>query len=285
MTEHADRKALRFGMANEAYRRASGLSHSEAKLIRIKTPWHLAQLREHPQERGAPSPQMQLGSATHCAVLEPEEFAKRYEVAPDLNKNSNAWKDFVSKCVENGVTAIAPDMHEKAHGMRASVMQDPEIRDVLANGDAEVSAWWTDPETGLLCKCRPDYVRDYGDSGVLLVDLKTSADASPESFSRSIATFGYHTQCDWYCDGYARASGRPVIGMLFVVVESEFPHACASYTLDEEALLHARHLNARARALYANCQKSGRWVGYGGTRTLGLPRWALKNETEEILYA
>jgi hypothetical protein len=36
-----------------------------------------------------------VGTAAHAALLEPELFAERYIVGPDVSRNSNAWKDFV----------------------------------------------------------------------------------------------------------------------------------------------------------------------------------------------
>jgi exodeoxyribonuclease VIII len=224
---------------------------------------------------------MLLGTAVHCAVLEPATFDQRYCLDLDASKNSNAYKAFALECEAQHLTPIAADDRERVFAMRDSLCRNAQIAEALDGpGRSEVSAWWTDPETGVLCKCRPDRVRAAGD-GSLLLDLKTTSDASPEAFSKSIANFGYHTQCDWYVDGYARASGKPVHGMLFVVVESEFPYACAAYTLDEAALQQARWQNAQVRRTYKRCSESGIWPGYAEAVTdIGLPRWALTYEEE-----
>lgn len=267
------------------YRNRAGLSHSEAKLLRMKTPYHLHMLQTRGDE--APprksSPQMQLGTATHTLVLEPSTFEQRYCADLDESRNSRAYKEFARECQLAGLTPISEDDRERVFAMRDSLLSNPQIADSLSEGHAEVSAWFIDPASGVLCKCRPDFVRPtrHG-AGVLLVDLKTTSDASPEAFSRSIATFGYHTQCDWYVNGYALAANVQCDGLLFVVVETDFPYACAAYTLDDESLAQAQRLNARARATYQQCIASGRWPGYGdGVLDIGLPRWAYTQEKDE----
>lgn len=274
---------IRYGMTNEAYRDSEGLSHSEAKLLRLKTPHHLHMIRTN---RGAvpprkPTPQMMLGTAVHCAVLEPSTFDQRYVADLDISRNSNAYRAFAQACIDQGLIPLSEEDRERVFAMRESLMADPQIAEALDGpGASEVSAWWFDPETGIICKCRPDRVREAG-AGSLLIDLKTTADASQEAFSKSIANFGYHTQCDWYVDGYARASNKPVHGMLFVVIESEFPYACAAYTLDDLALEQARRDNARVRRIFKSCTDSGVWPGYGGAvKEIGLPRWALTHDEE-----
>jgi len=276
---------VEFDMSNDDYRQSYGLSHSEAKLLRMKTPHHLHMIRSSagrfPPRK--PTPQMLLGTATHCAVLEPLSFERRYCADLEVSKNSNAYKEFAQECANFNLTPISTEDRERAFMMRDSLLRNPQIADALDGlGRSEVSAWWSDPETGVVCKCRPDRVRETrGGSGALLIDLKTTSDASPYAFSKSIATFGYHTQCDWYVDGYARAAKIDVDGMLFIVVESEFPYACAAYTLDDVALEQAKRENARVRRVFKACSTSGIWPGYSdAVQDIGLPRWALNFEEE-----
>jgi hypothetical protein len=271
---------IHYDMPADDYRRSNGLSHSEAKLMRQRTPWHLYMFREHqPVRTTRPSPQMILGSAVHCLVLEPAAFEQRYCADLEVSKNSNAYKAFAQECANYGLIPLNADDRERVFAIRDSLMANAQIREAIGTeGHNEVSAWWSDPDTGVMCKCRPDRVRPAGD-GSLLIDLKTTSDASPDQFARSIATFGYHTQCDWYVDGYARASSAPVHGMLFCVVETDFPYACAAYTLDDDALAEARRLNARVRRTFAQCSSSGIWPGYGdAVQDISLPRWAYTRE-------
>ena len=212
-------------MAQEMYRASPGLSYSETKLLK-RSPLHLRYARDNPQVLGRPSPQMALGSATHCATFEAARFDVEYvmEPAPNMNKNSNAYKEFADACRANGLQPISIEDRERVLGMVASLRAHPRISQVLAKGNPEVSCWWTDPETSVACKGRLDWVHPL-QGGHLPVDLKTTTDASPEAFARSITTFEYHRQGWWYQWGYEIATGEPVMPMLFIVVETTAPYA------------------------------------------------------------
>jgi len=150
----------------------------------------------------------------------------------------------------------------------------------------EVSSYWIDEETGVLCKCRPDFVHDCGDSGVILVDVKTCGDARPFEFARMIAKHRYHVQNAYYADGFEKASGRKVIGFIFASVEMDYPYASSAIMLDEESIDQGRKEYRRGLDVYAECLASGEWPGIGTEVHLArLPWWAFDNEEEmEIGY-
>lgn len=272
------------GIANDDYRQRPGLSHSDAKRLR-RSPWHFHALTL-PSDAPAktPTPQMVNGTLVHCALLEPDAFALRYVVAPDISKNSNGYKAFAHECIARGLEPISQLQHDQAHAQAAALRAHPEVARLMRAGSAEVSAWWECPRTEVLCKCRPDWVSEgWGDSrrGVILLDVKTTADAGRDAFARSVSNFGYHTQADWYCEGYALASGRPVLGMVFAVVESEYPHACAAFMLDDDALARARADNDHARRIYRECMAADKWPGYPqAIQLLSLPRFHQDAATE-----
>lgn len=122
---------------------------------------------------------------------------------------------------------------KNVHGMHAALMADPDASKLLwpaKGGRAEQSIYWNDPETGELCKCRPDFLRY--DS--IPVDLKTCNDASEEGFCKAIETYNYDMQEDHYLNGIEATTGTRPSCMPFVVVEPEFPYLVAVYVLDEE---------------------------------------------------
>jgi hypothetical protein len=94
-------------------------------------------------------------------------------------------------------------------------------------------------------------------------------------FNGSIWNFGYHLQAAHYSDGFAAASGLPVLGMVFVCVEADYPHAAAAYVLDDEAMQAARAEIRRLMSIYAECKRSGQWPGYpSAIASISLPKWA-----------
>ncbi|MGV0016304.1 PD-(D/E)XK nuclease-like domain-containing protein, partial [Bordetella avium] len=107
-----------------------------------------------------------------------------------------------------------------------------DVAEALAAGVAESSAYWIDQETGVLCRCRPDWCHPAGESGVILLDVKTFSDASPHEFSHQIARKRYHVQDAFYTDGYAAASGKTVLAFIFVAVQDAWPFAASAVMLD-----------------------------------------------------
>lgn len=221
-----------------------------------------------------PTPAMRAGTLAHCAVLEPEALALRYVVKPPghdgRTKEGKAWLQSVAP----GFEIVTADEWTTAQRQADAVRALPEIGPLFSNGRAEVSAFWVDEATGELCKCRPDWEAPAGE-GVVLLDVKTTQDASPAGFPRSIANFRYDLQAAWYSDGYEKASGRMVLGFVFTAVEADYPHAAAAYMLDDVTLDKARAENRRLLDLYAACKTSGVWPGYPtDVQIVQLPAWA-----------
>lgn len=277
---------LYYGMSNDDYHASPGISKSGIDLI-AKSPAHYYALRLDPN-RPAPEPQTaaQLaGEIAHCAILEPDEFTKRFRVGPDVLRSTKVWKEF-AETLPASTTGLKPDQAKAAWKQSDAVRRIPELASALAVGNAEVSAYWIDEETGVLCKCRPDFVHDCGEAGVVLVDVKTCGSASPAEFSRMIAKHRYHVQDAYYSEGFAKASGRHVLGFLFAAVEMDYPYAPCAIQLDDESKAQGAIDYRRCLNTYAECLKSGVWPGYGDAVHLArLPNWAFDSEEEmEIGY-
>lgn len=221
-----------------------------------------------------PTPAMRAGTLAHCALLEPHAVGDRYiqksEGLDGRTKDGKAWL----ASVPPGIECVTAEQWQTAMRQADAIRALPEIAALLESGAAEQSAFWLDEATGVHCKVRPDWVSPAGE-GVILVDLKTTQDASPGGFPRSIANYGYHLQEAWYSEGYARASGKPVLGFVFVCVEADFPHAACAFMLDDESRSKARSECRRLLDLYAECSSKDEWPGYPDTiQLLSLPSWA-----------
>lgn len=230
------------------------------------------------------------GNLAHCAILEPAEFDKRYAVGPSVNRNTKVWKDFVESTM---LTAIQQEQKDAAFAQAASVMALTDVYEGLtgaeffSQGDPEVSNFWLDPDTGVLCRCRPDWRRPVGKKRVVLGDVKTVGDATAGDFSRQVARMNYQTQDAFYTDGDTATNGDTVDAFIFFVVESTWPYAAASYRLDDESR-HEGYIQYRGLLdSYAMCTRTGVWPGIASsTQTISLPAYAKTNSEEiEISYA
>lgn len=206
---------------------------------------------------------MKLGSLTHCAVLEPDQLASRYGIAPD--RRTNAGKAAVAEMEAAGIEAVtAPEM-EQAMAMAASVRSHQAAAALLRDGKAEQSFWFDDIATGLRCKCRPDWY-----TGSTIVDLKTTVDASPKGFAKSVAQWRYHVQQSHYL------AGTFAERFVFIAVEKFYPYAVGVYELDADAVQFGDYERRNNLQTIADCRAISEWPGYGNTiQPLSLPKWAL----------
>jgi len=236
------------------------------------------------------TPSQLTGNLAHCALLEPAEFAKRYVLGPDVRRNTNEWKAFVAEHPD--ATVIQPVQHAVAMGMADSMRRLKDVHaglsmaEILGRGKPEASAYWKDLETGVLCRCRPDWTHPLNKKQVVVVDVKTVGDATPGEFSRQVARMRYHVQDAFYTDGIAAAAGMEVVAFVFVVVEDRWPYAAASYVLGDDSR-HEGYLQYRQNLdLYASCLKSNTWPGLStGTTVIDLPPYALTPVEEEITWS
>ena len=273
-------------MSNAEYHASEGISKSGLDLI-AQSPAHYYARKLDPN-RPPEDPQtiaQQNGEIAHCAILEPLEFGKRFHVGPDAARSTKQWKEFVDS-LPSDAAAIKPDQSMAAWKQSASVRLIDDLRRGFSVGHAEVSAYWIDEETGILCKCRPDFVHDCGEAGVILIDVKTCGNASPGEFSRMIAKHRYHVQDAYYSEGFAQASGRRVLGFVFAAVEMSYPYAASAIQLDAESREQGRADFRRDLNTYAKCKNSDTWPGYGNEVHIArLPGWAFDQEEElEIGY-
>lgn len=265
------------GLSNEEYHGGPGLSVSGAKRI-LQSPFHYHELaKPHDAPPKAPTPSMVNGTLVHCALLEPGCFDLRYRVGPEgVDKRTKGWREYAESAAAAGAEVITSVQRDAAMRQAEALRQLPAVADLLREGVAEQSVYWRDHAHGLLLKCRPDWRSPVAHGrGAVLLDVKTAVDASPDGFAKACANFGYFMQDPWYCEGVATALGIEVHGMVFAVVENEYPHACAAYMLSDEARELGRDRIARARARYLECVKSGTWPSYPTQiQVIDLPRWA-----------
>lgn len=234
-----------------------------------------------------------VGHLAHCSILEPAEFEKRYAVLPPdaprrptsaqwnaKNPSSDSmmamawWREWLAN--NEGKTVITHEQRETAMRQAESVRKIPDIREALDRGRPEVSAYWRDPQTGVMCRCRPDWRHDAGERRVILVDVKTYSNAEPFEFARQIPRMRYEVQDAYYTDGYALAADVDVLGFIFLAVETEYPYAASAVMLDDAGRDQGRASYHRNLETYARCLKTGEWPGYAtGIQPVSLPRWAL----------
>lgn len=259
------------GIPIAEYHKSAATSKSQLDQL-AKSPAHyLASLTTQRKETAA----MRIGTLFHGLVLEPERV--KIAVAPVCDKRTKdgkaTWEAF---CLENvGAEIVTAEEGEMLTGMVASVRAHPAASALFSGpGIAEGSAFWIDEYSGELCRCRPDFYRQ--DLGII-VDLKSTEDASPDGFARSIAKYGYHRQNAMYADGVESSTGDFVKGFVFVVTEKSAPYCTAVYSLDMQGIEIGRDQYKGLLLDLADCKISKKWPGYSERiEVLSLPSWEIR---------
>ena len=258
-----------FDMPNAAYHASEAISKSGLDQI-ARSPAHY---KYSPSANDSEA--LILGSAFHDFVLLPDVFKKTYVVLPeDFNSKTKAGKAELAALKKAGKVILKADWMHSIDGMAASIKRHPKASKLLQNGKPEVSIFWVDSDTGLDCRCRPDFIHDSG----ILVDLKSTVDASPAAFSRSAAKFRYHVQDAFYSEGYKQATGSFPRGFVFVAVEKKTPFAVGCYELDDEAKALGRFLFENDLNTLLKAKTSNSWPSSYSDEieNLSLPAWAFR---------
>lgn len=217
------------------------------------------------------TPAMMMGSALDFALTDPKGFLDRYALGPEGNRGTKKWDEAQEA---DSRILLKPSEWGDVLGMAESLRRHPAAsRLFAAPGDLQVSLLWRDEATGLMCKARLDFLpRDLP----FVVDLKSTADASPEAFARTALNMGYHKQAAWYLDG-AAACGLSVEKFIIPAVEQDAPYPVAVYDLGAASIELGRIKNREALNAYAHAQKTGVWAGFSNiVQPLEVPAWALR---------
>ena len=270
-------------MNNTDYHAHAAISKSHLDQV-AKSPLHyFARYLDPNRVVPEPTPAMAIGSAVHTHVLELDQWDARYVSAPDgIDRRTKAgkaeWEAFTTAAT--GRTVLPKADADLVMRMAHSVFSHPAAAMLLAlPGKAETTHMWTDAATGLECKCRPDWLTD---DGCLLVDLKTTEDASARGFAKSIAQWRYHVQASWYLDGIEQATGTRPEQFLFLCVEKKAPYAVAVYAADAEMIAAGAQTAARDLDVLATCKAANAWPGYSDQiEPISLPPWMRPGGTQQ----
>jgi hypothetical protein len=310
------------GVAADTYHAWNCASNSRLSRL-LRSPAHLdAYLKE-------PSPETKsliIGRAAHVAILEPDSFEARYTFAEQCQATIASGENKGKRCSNDGVwihaqlgwvcgvhaksrpaedlsvprCVLAKSDYDTTLRIRDAVNAHPSARGIVqAPGDAELSLVWDDPGTGVRCKGRFDWYKPVLAGGTI-TDVKTTTDASPDAFERSLFKWGYHRQSAMYLMG-ARALGLEARHYAIIAVEKTPPFAVAVYRFGEESLGSleppqqwekdygaAGQLRSLLRR-YESCMTSGVFPGYGDdVRDLSVPSWAwsvMDSQTRDLDHA
>lgn len=162
-------------------------------------------------------PHLDLGTAVHCAILEPARFRQEYISLPVSHIDIFHDSDLQLIQSEKRVRFLTENQMAVVDGIVEQLEHQPDIKQLLESGQAEKSLLWQDKETGIRCKIRPDLLvlPDF------MLELKTTFDPTLAVFQRTCLMQFYHMTAAMYLAGVEQVTGCKPAYMFLVA--SRFP--------------------------------------------------------------
>lgn len=256
-------------ISNDEYHEGPGVSKSGLELIG-RSPFHYwSRYLDPARERRGPTQPMIIGSAFDLLVSEPAEFSNKYFQMPEgMIRKGKAWDELNN--ANPGKDSLNDREYSMICRMRDSLMSQSIGRALFEKGKFQRSFFWTDPLTGEVCKCRPDFWTDDD----VVVDLKTATSAELKAFQKSCVDYSYHVSTAFTLDGMTEVLGRAAGPYLFCVIEKEAPFAAAVFEAMPSMVELGRQEYQTNLMTYSRCRKENHWPGYPDElQQLAMPAW------------
>jgi len=253
---------LKEGISNAKYHGSSALGRSTAWSLLTSCP---LKVKHDMNNRRPSSSAFVIGSAFHSSVLEPEKLDDEFAVKPvEIDGQSSRTKHYkeafdIMEKNEPDKQWLAPADYDLAMDMAGSALDHPVLKRYMADINKVVEGTGFFEMNGTKLKVRPDL---YSPGAGVVIDLKSTQDASPKGFAKSVRQFGYHFQACFYMHAL-RLLGEKPKQFIFLVVEKSAPYLTAAYTLKESDINRQFANMERACQLWSACESSGVWPGYG----------------------
>jgi len=257
-------------MHDEVYHRSDGISCSKLKVyIECPAKYRARYITGTIGDKKTKA--LDVGRAAHTLILEPHKFHGQFVRQPESIKvrRGKAWDEFSQLAAKQGQIVLTGDDWDMCWAMRSQVELNPFGARLLSGGEAEVSFFKRDIETGLIIKCRTDYML-----GDLLIDVKTARSAEPGAFGRAAKDLLYHMQDSMYCD----ITGIETFA--FIAVEKVDPYVVTAPILFDEDARRLGYLKYRSALRdLAKSMTFDHWPGYTSKPvTIELKPW----ESQEL---
>jgi hypothetical protein len=219
-------------------------------------------------DEGAAAHKKVLGAGPELVRIDADEW------------RSNSVKAEVQAVRDRGGIPLKPKQWDMVHGMAAALTRHKLAAALLspAQGVAEQTIVWQDPQTGVMLRALLDQLRHPAPAGATFYvpDYKTAECAHPDKVARSVADWGYHIQGWWYEQAVKAAGRGPDVRFALVVQEKSAPYLVSVVFPDAEAIRAGGLLARDAINQYAECKESGVWPGYSDEGVpVSLPPWEL----------
>ena len=234
-----------------------------------------------------------FGHVAEMMLLEPKEDWKYVVFDPEKrpepesdgfrSKKNKEWKaQFMAENQEADNLIISKEDLAKIEIMIKNARKNQNIVDLIKGSQTQPSIFWTDPETGIKLKTRPDLWKGVPGSKteIIVTDIKTADDGSPNGFGKQMVKLDYAFQGLMQVIGAEIMTGKKVALYTYVVLEKKAPYNATTYVVSEEEFNKIRPAFFNMLKRLAKAEKDGYKNDYanedngaGGWVPLKLPFW------------
>lgn len=247
--------------------------------------------------------QFDFGNAFELALLANAEYLNKVAVIPENDwieeaqaKNKQDGKDPLvkprsSKVYQGAydtfvsankgkylINETGPESFEAIEEMLSSCFQDKVIQELIKNTEYQLSLFWTDEETGIKLKTRPDICKRKKN---VIVNLKTTLDGSPQAFSKDLNKYEYPLQAVIETMGCLRTGLMESVDNYFwLVVEKVPPYNATIYEFAERDMAACMDNLRFILTKISKAREQDMWPGYSdqadnmyGILKASIPLW------------
>jgi len=255
------------------------LSNSRVKcLMTSQWAFHRRYILGHKSED---TPARILGRIVHKALLEPDDFLKRYAVEPKFSGTGmKARKAKWNEELPIDAIILTEKEADKVLFMIDSIRNHSEASEILKGCNFETHGYYFYERLKQWFYGIIDFMKSS-----IVGDLKSCASAHPENFGKDIFNYDYYIQAAIYLDIYNGLQGTKLDHFPIVAVENCEPFTTMVYRMPDHLLEVGRNLrDAKVKQYQAQMKKHFKdpdsvvWPGYNGLTTISepiIPGWAL----------
>lgn len=203
---------------------------------------------------------LRLGRIIHKAVLEGRSFQDSYCLVPDFgDMRSKANREKKAAWLADrpaGQIMTTREELDMILGIVEGLMEHPQGPDLLKNGKPEVAGYYRDPETGIKCKIKPDFLSFDVTS---LVDLKSTRSSEKRRFMSSAFEYRYDIQLFMYAEGVKLITGKKPDLISVIAVEKKIPYESAIYYFQDHNLIQAESDYREGLRRLRRCIDENKW--------------------------
>jgi len=254
-------------MPIDVYHAQLAVSNTGIKQL-LKSPWHYwANSALNPSKIPFKvTPALIKGQKFHKYLLERDDFYDDYVLKEKVATSNAIDKKTGLQYVGEG------ELKDIKTAINVMETLFPNTVKVLLKGAlTEVSMFWIDERTGIMCRCRHDIFKP-----MVSTDYKTSADVSKRDSIRAMASYDYFVQASFYMDGnkavfrnHLTQAMKELLGLddsdvlnilqhtnyCFLFQESSSPFTPFALTVEDDMLERGRELYEAGLDTYARSMR------------------------------